>query len=66
MEDAQKAMGEVRGAIVVAASFRRERPSAVRGGYLRDLTRKTSRGEFSIGPMIMALIGNRKREKRTA
>ena len=24
------------------------------GGYLRDLTRKASRGEFSLGPMLMA------------
>jgi len=26
------------------------------GGYLRDLTRKASRGEFSLGPMLMALL----------
>ncbi|TAX23051.1 replication initiation protein RepC, partial [Rhizobium leguminosarum] len=25
------------------------------GGYLRDLTRRTERGEFAIGPMLMAL-----------
>ncbi|WP_347276908.1 replication initiation protein RepC [Rhizobium sp. YJ-22] len=24
------------------------------GGYLRDLTRKAERGEFNLGPMIMA------------
>jgi replication initiation protein RepC len=26
------------------------------GGYLMDLTRKTARGEFSLGPMPMALL----------
>jgi replication initiation protein RepC len=26
------------------------------GGYLRDLTRKAERGEFSLGPMLMALL----------
>lgn len=26
------------------------------GGYLRDLTRRAERGEFSMGPMIMALM----------
>jgi len=24
------------------------------GGYLRDLTRRTEKGEFAIGPMLMA------------
>ena len=26
------------------------------GGYIRDLTRKAVKGEFSISPMLMALI----------
>lgn len=26
------------------------------GGYLRNLTRKAARGEFSLGPMRMALL----------
>ncbi|MDG3580090.1 replication initiation protein RepC, partial [Rhizobium sp. YJ-22] len=35
------------------------------GGYLRDLTRRSERGEFSLGPMLMALMkvndpGNRR------
>ncbi|WP_267555199.1 MULTISPECIES: hypothetical protein [Rhizobium] len=25
-------------------------------GYLRDLSRKAERGEFSLGPMLMALM----------
>ncbi|GAJ96064.1 hypothetical protein RRH01S_16_00140 [Rhizobium rhizogenes NBRC 13257] len=26
------------------------------GGYLRDLTRRAENGEFSLGPMLMALM----------
>ena len=26
------------------------------GGYLRDLTRRSEKGEFAIGPMLMALL----------
>ena len=26
------------------------------GGYLRDLTRKATKSEFSLGPMLMALL----------
>ncbi|NKL39392.1 hypothetical protein GFL49_38460, partial [Rhizobium leguminosarum bv. viciae] len=26
------------------------------GGYLRDLTAKARRGEFSLGPMLFALL----------
>ena len=36
------------------------------GGYLRELTRKAEAGEFSLGPMLMALIGRRNREKKRA
>ena len=36
------------------------------GGYLRELTRKAEVGEFTLGPMLMALIGSRKREKKRA
>ena len=36
------------------------------GGYLRELTRKAEASEFSLGPMLMALIGGRKREKKRA
>jgi replication initiation protein RepC len=47
-------MGERRAATVVAAVH-----SA--GGYIRGLTEKARAGQFSPGPMLMALIGNRKR-----
>ncbi len=39
------------------------------GGYIRGLTEKARAGRFSPGPMLMALIGKRKRaanEKMTA
>ena len=57
-------MGDVQAAIVVAAILRRGEAIHSAGGYLRDLTRKAEAGEFSLVPMLMALIGSRKREKR--
>jgi replication initiation protein RepC len=68
-EAAQAAMGERQAAIVVAAILQRGAAIASAGGYLRGLTRKAEAGQFSIGPMLMALIGARKRagpEKRSA
>ena len=38
---------------------------SIPGSYIRELTRKCG-GEFSIGPMLMALIGNRNRGKKSA
>ena len=34
--------------------------------YLRDLTRKAQAGQFTLVPMLMALIGRREREKKRA
>ena len=68
-EEAQDAMGEDRSAIVVAAILQRGEAINSAGGYLRDLTEKARAGAFSPGPMLMALIGARKRaanEKMTA
>ncbi|MBV8797601.1 MAG: replication initiation protein RepC, partial [Hyphomicrobiales bacterium] len=36
------------------------------GGYLRELTRRARAGEFSLGPVLMAQINARTRERRTA
>ena len=36
------------------------------GGYLRELTRKAEAGQFSLGPMLMALMAKRNREKKRA
>ena len=65
-EAAQSVMGELAAAIVVAAILQRGAAIASAGGYLRELTRIAEVGEFSLGPMLMALIGNRKREKKRA
>jgi replication initiation protein RepC len=65
-EAAQSVMGELPAAIVVAAILQRGAAIASAGGYLRELTRKAEAGEFSLGPMLMALIGRRKLEKKRA
>ena len=65
-EAAQITMGELPAAIVVAAILQRGAAIASAGGYLRELTRKAEVGEFTLGPMLMALIGSRKREKKRA
>ena len=67
--EARDVMGEGQAATVVAAILQRGEAIASAGGYLRDLTEKARAGKFSVGPMLMALIGARKRtanEKRTA
>ena len=65
-EEARAAMGEVPAAIVVAAILQKGAAINSAGGYLRGLTKKAEAGEFSIGPMLMALIGARKREQKRA
>jgi replication initiation protein RepC len=64
--EAQRAMGEGDAAIVVAAILQRSDAISSAGGYLRGLTRKAEAGEFSLGPMLMALINSRKRDKQRA
>ncbi len=65
-EEARGTLGEVQAAVVVAAILQRHAMIASAGGYLRSLTRKAQEGGFSLGPMLMALIGSRKREKARA
>jgi len=65
-EAAQSVMGELPAAIVVAAILQRGAAITSAGGYLRKLTRKAEAGEFTLGPMLMALIGRRNREKKRA
>ena len=65
-EEARGILGEVQAAVVVAAILQRHAMIASAGGYLRSLTRKAEEGGFSLGPMLMALIGSRKREKARA
>ena len=65
-EAAQAVMGEKSAAIVIAAILQRGAAITSAGGYLRELTRKAQANEFSIGPMLMALIGAKNREKKRA
>ncbi len=65
-DTAQAVMGETQAAIVVAAILQRGATISSAGGYIRDLTRRAEEGAFSVGPMLMALIGSRQRETKRA
>ncbi|AWC25788.1 replication initiation protein RepC (plasmid) [Aminobacter sp. MSH1] len=54
-----EAMGAVDAAIMVAAMLQKGEAIASPGGYLRSLTAKARAGEFSIGPVLMALLRSR-------
>jgi len=49
-------MGEAVAAIVVACILQRAADIRSPGGYLRALSRKAALGQFSPGPMVMALL----------
>jgi replication initiation protein RepC len=49
-------MGPENAAAAIACILERANFINSAGGYLRDLTRRTELGEFSLGPMIMALL----------
>ncbi|MEX2745782.1 plasmid replication protein RepC [Rhizobium mongolense] len=55
-EEACSGMGPENAATVIACILERGGHINSAGGYLRDLTRRTERGEFAIGPMLMALV----------
>ena len=55
-QDACDAMGPENAAITLACMLERSGHIQSAGGYLRDLTSKTRRGEFSLGPVLMALL----------
>ncbi|WFU07484.1 plasmid replication protein RepC (plasmid) [Rhizobium sp. CB3171] len=55
-QEACEIMGPENAAVAVAGILERANMINSPGGYLRDLTRRTERGEFSLGPMIMALL----------
>ena len=65
-EEASKAMGEGQAAIVVACILQRSSSIGSAGGYLRDLARRSRAGEFSIGPMVMALLFNQEEKREPA
>ncbi len=54
--DASKIRGPQNAAAVIACIIERAGHIKNAGGYLRDLTRKAARAEFSLGPMLMALM----------
>jgi len=55
-QDACEVMGPENAAVAIACVLERSGHITSPGGYLRDLTRRTGRGEFSLGPMLMALL----------
>ena len=55
-EEACAGMGPENAATVIACILERGGHINSPGGYLRDLTRRTEKGEFAIGPMLMALV----------
>jgi replication initiation protein RepC len=65
-EEAQMVMGDTQAAIVLACLLQRSSAIQSAGGYLRELTRKARAGEFSLGPVLMAQLNARTRERRTA
>jgi replication initiation protein RepC len=55
-QDACAVMGPENAATAIACILERGGHINSPGGYLRDLTRKAEKGEFSLGPMLMALL----------
>lgn len=58
-EEALRFMGPEQASIVVVAMLERFADIRSPGGYLRALTSKAAAGEFSCGPMVMALMSRR-------
>ncbi len=55
-EEACEALGQAGAAIAIACIHERAGHINSAGGYLRDLTAKARRGEFSLGPMLFAQV----------
>jgi replication initiation protein RepC len=56
---ALEVLGEHDASIVIAAILQRGDEIKSAGGYLRVLTEKARAGEFSLGPVLMALLRGR-------
>lgn len=63
-QEACEAMGPENAAVAMACVLERAGHINSPGGYLRDLTRRAERGEFSLGPMLMALLRTQEPEGR--
>ncbi|MBD9561061.1 plasmid replication protein RepC [Ensifer sp. ENS03] len=55
-QDACEVMGPENAAATIACILERAGHINSAGGYLRDLTSKARRGEFSLGPVLMSLL----------
>jgi replication initiation protein RepC len=55
-QDACDVMGPENAAVAIACILQRASYINSAGGYLRNLTRRTELGEFSLGPMLMSLL----------
>lgn len=55
-QDACEAMGPEMAAAAMACILERGGHISSAGGYLQDLTGRARKGEFSLGPMLMALV----------
>ncbi len=65
-QDACDIMGPEMAAAAIACILERGGHINSAGGYLRDLTRRAEKGEFSLGPMLMALVrANGSAERQT-
>jgi replication initiation protein RepC len=63
--DAVETMGVVDASIVIAAILQKGDEVRFPGGYLRALTEKKRDGQFSVGPILMALISARLKTMRS-
>ncbi len=55
-DDAVGAMGEEQAAVLIAAILQKGEVVRSPGGYLRNLTERARAGQFSLGPVLMALM----------
>ena len=62
--DAVETMGQADASIVVAAILQKGDEVHFPGGYLRALTEKKRERQFSVGPILMALIGTKLKAMR--
>lgn len=65
-QEACDAMGPENAAVAMACILERSNFINSAGGYLRNLTKRSERGEFSLGPMLMALLKANGDEARKA
>jgi replication initiation protein RepC len=65
-DEATDAMGEVEASVCIAAILQRTETIRSPGGYLRTLTEKARAGQFSLGPVLMALLRSKLKERRSA